>query len=107
MSRLLTPQTDAASYVEKRMVDDGVDELDLEVLAPIGNTKRVAALAFVSERRRYVNADTFRTQYNCLSELVSRTCLGLTVLALTTKGILGVSQPEAWGSISLRFTVQV
>jgi len=30
----------------------------------------------------------------------------LTVLALATKGILSVTQPEPWGMIVLRFTVE-
>ncbi|CAD6590985.1 MAG: hypothetical protein TREMPRED_005950, partial [Tremellales sp. Tagirdzhanova-0007] len=68
---------DFMSYAERHMLDEGVAELDFEVLAQLDKAKRVAALAF----------------YNCLT--------------LTTKGILTVCQLEPWGTIKLRFTVQV
>ena len=39
------------SYAERQMVDERVTELDLDVLAPLGNSKHVAALAFVGETK--------------------------------------------------------
>ncbi len=91
------------------MIDDGVSELELEDLAPVGRTKHVAALAFVSDAAadgRIVTESI--TKHNCLSKPNNLSLPPkLTITALTTKGILSVSQPEPWGFINLSFTVQV
>ena len=41
----------SVSYAERHMLDEGVAELDFEVLAQLDKAKRVAALAFVGDTK--------------------------------------------------------
>nr|XP_018261053.1 uncharacterized protein I303_06770 [Kwoniella dejecticola CBS 10117]OBR83211.1 hypothetical protein I303_06770 [Kwoniella dejecticola CBS 10117] len=75
LATLETQCRDFFTFVEKKMVTLSIDELDFEDIAPVENTKHVAAVAF----------------YDCLN--------------LATKKILAVNQEEPWGPITVRFAV--
>ncbi|WWC91869.1 uncharacterized protein L201_006816 [Kwoniella dendrophila CBS 6074] len=66
---------DFFSYIERKMLNSSLDEIDFEDLAPEESTKHVASLAF----------------YDCLT--------------LATKKILTVNQEEPWGTIKVKFAV--